>query len=188
METLTPSSKTWQVETSLPSCWVISVRGLVYLSGESYLQRCCPAQPLQAQLQAAMPALANVFQQGQNPPQQPLPNVNTNSLPPVPPSSVPQQSTVAAALAPNNLGASQSQPKNVNQSVNGGSGPGLPTPQNIQGPTNGVNNTTIPTSAPGKVQATATPTLCRLAGCTKPVYTDATSNNASEYCSKRHRE
>ena len=126
------------------------------------------------------------LQQNQQPPVNANPNVN--NVAPVPPPNNPQQSAVTTALAPNNPGMNQPQQHpNVNQNINGGSGPGFPVPQMAQGPVNGTNNNKIPTSVPGQAQ-TAVPTTCRLTGCGKPVYTDTTHNHASEYCSKRHRE
>ena len=150
-------------------------------------KRCRSAPKLQAQVQAAV---ASLQQQNQNQPQQPPNNVNltVNNVAPVPPPNVPQQPTVATTKAPNNQNANPPQQKTTaNQNVNGGYGPGLPVPQNAQGPVNGINNNGIPTSAPGQIQ-TAMPATCRLMGCGNPVYTDAMSNYASEYCSKRHRE
>ena len=100
---------------------------------------------------------------------------------PVPPANVPQQSTIATNLLPNN--------PNVNQPQQGTNVNGIPgtVPQNTQGPTNGTYNNAVQASVPGQAQPT-TPAICRLTGCGKPVYTDATFNHASEYCSKRHRE
>jgi len=126
-------------------------------------------QPLQAKLQAVLPGVAAALQQpghkNTQQPQQPPTNVNlnANNAAPVPPSNFPQQST----LAPNN--------------------PNANLPQQSGGPGPGANNNAIPTSVPGQVQ-TAMPTTCRLTGCGNPVYTDATYNHTSEYCSKRHRE
>lgn len=198
METKTLQPRTWQVETLLERwrtcrfltiCWGISVRDPLYLGAYNYLKTCPPAQPLQAQIQAALPTLASALQQqGQSQPQQqqqPTPNANLNAIntAPVPHSGVPQQPT----LAPTNPNANLPQHKNINQNVNGGSGPGFPA-QNVQVPANGINNALVPTSAPGQAQPPTIPTICRLTGCAKPVYTDANSNHASEYCSMRHRE
>lgn len=193
MEAPIPLARRRQTCKFLASCLGTSVCGLIDLFSQSCLKRRRSAQPLQAQIQAVLPSLTTVLQQqGQNQPQQqpPLPNVNsnTNNIPPVPPSSVPQQSTVATTLAPNNQNASLPKQKNVNQSGNGGSGLGLPVPQNPQGPTNGTNNNPIPSSVLGQAHGTATPTTCRLTGCTNPVYSDVTYNHVSEYCSKRHRK
>ena len=152
--------------------------------------RCGLAQPLQAQLQAALPALAAAFQQpGNNPPQQQQPpasvNLSVNNVSPVPPSSTSQQPTVATSLTSSTPNQNPPQQKaSVNQNVNGGTGSGLPPPQNAQGAAQGVNSAAVPTQLPTAI----TSSTCRLTGCTKPVYTDPASNHASEYCSKRHRE
>lgn len=146
--------------------------------------------PLQAQIQAVLPTLVAVLQQqGPNQPQQqqqpPLnANLNVNGATPAPPSNTPQQPKTATTPAPGKSNANPPQQTNVNQGTNGGSGPGFPVPQNVQGPINGTNNT----ATPGQVQAAIVPTTCSFAGCTKPVYTDPTSNHPSEYCSRRHRE
>jgi hypothetical protein len=137
---------------------------------------------------ATRPQSSNYSQPQQQ--QQPPTNVNlnVNNVSPVPPSNVPQQPMVATTLAPNSPNPNLPQQKtNVNQNLNGPSGPGFPVPQSAQGPANGTNNNAMPTSVQGQVQA-AIPTTCRLKGCGKSVYTDTTSNHASEYCSKRHRE
>ncbi|KAF9648841.1 hypothetical protein BDM02DRAFT_3114857 [Thelephora ganbajun] len=148
-------------------------------------------QPLSyAQLQAVIPAVVAALQQGSNQPQQqkqPPTNASLNvSNVPVPPSNTSRQFTVVTTLAPNNPHPKLPQQKtNVNQNTNGMGGPGVP--QNAHGPTSGINNHAVPNSGLSQLQ-TATPTTCRLTGCGKPVYMDATSNQVSEYCSKRHRE
>jgi hypothetical protein len=176
---------------SLTNCWGKSVRSSANQPGDhTYLQLRDSAQPLQAQLQAVLPALTTAFQQpGNNQPQQQQPSasvsLNVNNAPPVPPSNTQQQPTVATALTLNIPNQNPPQQKaSVNQNVNGGTGSGLPPPLNAQGAAQGTNNATVPTQLPNAI----TSSTCRLTGCTKPVYTDPTFNHASEYCSKRHRE